>query len=439
VTRALVITGDPTGARMGGNAIRAVELARVLAQHAETTLASPGDPPNGFGADPGSGPCHVEWSLGSPNALRGAIAASGAIVTTPQSPAVTAWLRRSGARLVYDLYDPGPLELLHAQAGAPWRARMAQALALDHLLDALHTGHHFVCAGERQRDLWIGALLGRRLITPAAHARDPDFRQTIDVVPFGVPARAPQRILGAGVRARFPALGTGDQIVLWNGGIWDWLDPVTAVEAMPALLDRRPRARLVFMGRPPEAAAGASAAARTRERAAALGLLDGAVLFNDEWVPYEERESWLLEADCAISTHFETLETRYSFRTRLLDCLWAGLPVVCTGGDELSEQVARQGLGLVVAPGNPGALAEALAGVLEAGRGHFAGPLAAAASQFTWDRVAAPLVRLVTASGPPPPALGNARARRLDRPTQQARAFATRAGRGALRSLGRMR
>ena len=56
-----------------------------------------------------------------------------------------------------------------------------------------------------------------------------------------------------------------------------------------------------------------------------------------------KRADWLLEADCAISTHEDHLETRFAFRTRLLDCFWSALPVVCTGGDELADLVEREG------------------------------------------------------------------------------------------------
>ena len=61
-----------------------------------------------------------------------------------------------------------------------------------------------------------------------------------------------------------------------------------------------------------------------------LGLRDRVVFFNFGWVPYAERGRYLLEADVAVSAHFDDIETRFAFRTRFLDCLWAGLPVVTT-------------------------------------------------------------------------------------------------------------
>jgi hypothetical protein len=77
-------------------------------------------------------------------------------------------------------------------------------------------------------------------------------------------------------------------------------------------------------------------------------MLGSGVIFNDTWVPYEHRDGWLMAADCALSTHLEHLETRFSSRTRLLDCFWARLPIVCTGGDELADRVERENLGAVV-------------------------------------------------------------------------------------------
>ena len=55
---------------------------------------------------------------------------------------------------------------------------------------ALASGDAFVCASERQRDLWLGALLALGRIDPDAYAADPSLRSLIDVVPFGHRSRA---------------------------------------------------------------------------------------------------------------------------------------------------------------------------------------------------------------------------------------------------------
>lgn len=413
MTRVVVLSQDRVGERMGGNAIRATELARALG----ATLAAPGEPPGGVE--------HVPFDLRRPRASRALLRAADAIVTVPQSPTVTAELRASGARLVYDLYDPGPLEMLEAFGGASRARRLFwSTLALDYLLEALHAGHHFVCASERQRDLWLGAMLAARLIGPAAYARDPSFRSVIDVVPFGVPSAPPRPTPGP--RERFPALADGDEIVLWNGGLWNWLDPVTAVRAIALVAQRRPRARLVFMGTAPDGVEGRAADAARAEADERL------VFFNDAWVPYDQRDGWLLQSACALSTQLEHLETRFSFRTRLLDCFWAGLPVVCTEGDELADRVAREELGAAVPSADPQAVAAGIQRVLDRGRDAYAPALARAARDHAWDRVTEPLRRYVTATDTPP-ALGAPLARRAARPLQRARAAATRALRATRR------
>ena len=84
---------------------------------------------------------------------------------------------------------------------------------------------------------------------------------------------------------------------------------------------------------------------QARDLARELGLLDRGVFFND-WVPYDERQNWLLEADVAVSLHQETLEARYAFRTRMLDNLWCSLPIVATRGDVLADLIESANIGI---------------------------------------------------------------------------------------------
>ena len=401
--RVLFITLARVGEQMAGAAIRSWELAHVVSEHADVTLAAAQ-----ISSIASEAITLVEFAAHSPSALKEHVMRADVVVAQPQWPVIAGWMHRSGARVIYDLYDPETLETLELFAErSPLQRRMWVHLTLDRLLDALRGGHHFLCASEKQRDLWLGAMYGQRLIGQAAYDRDPSFRSVIDVVPFGLPPAAARPAPASPIRAAFPAIGADDEIVLWNGGIWNWLDPACAVRAFALLAERRPQARLVFMGGTDHSAA-RRASEEARQAAAAAGLLDR-VLFNDRWVPYEERADWLWDASCAVTTHREHLETRFAFRTRLLDCFWARLPVVCTEGDDLSERVRRERLGEAVAPGDEAALADALERVLAAGRASFAEVLGAVATEYAWPRVAAPLVGLVTAPEPSLPLAGPAR------------------------------
>jgi glycosyltransferase involved in cell wall biosynthesis len=207
------------------------------------------------------------------------------------------------------------------------------------------------------------------------------------------------------------------------------------VRAAALLAQRRPGVRLVFMGGSALGPAQAATEA-TRRVAGELGLLDEHVFFNSAWVPYGERGAWLLEADCSVSTHVEHLETRFAFRTRLLDCLWAGLPIVCTRGDELAERVEREDLGATVPERAPERLATAIEQVLDRGRDAYAPQLERAAEDFRWAHVAEPLIRWVTEPDLPPRIGDGARAHLARRPGQRLRAAGYRAARTGLNALG---
>ena len=431
MTRVLFISSDAVGEEMAGPGIRAYELARALQPHADVTLAaieSEHRPPPGVDVRP--------YHPVDQRALRPLIAAADTIVCQPQWAVSESWLRRSGARLVFDVYDPEPFETLEfLRHRGRWLRSTLHTLTVDRYLAAFHDAHHLMCASDKQRDLWIGALLAERLIGTELYDRDPSLLSVIDSVPFGVPAEPPQAGGHPGIRARFPRIGPDDEIVLWNGGLWNWLDGPTAVRAVDLLARRRPGVRLVFMGASSVGPAKVATEA-TRQLAGELGRLDEHVFFNSEWVPYAQRGAWLLEADCAVSTHVEHLETRFAFRTRLLDCFWAGLPVVCTRGDDLAERVEREDLGATAPERDPEALAAALERVLERGRADYGPQLARAADAFRWARVAEPLIRWATAPELPPRLGSGTRERLTWRAGHRLRSGGYRAARSTLNALG---
>ena len=129
-----------------------------------------------------------------------------------------------------------------------------------------------------------------------------------------------------------PGIHERDKVLLWGGGIWNWLDPLTPIRAVHALSRKRDDVKLLFLGveHPNPGVHQQAMAARAVELAKELGLYDRFVFFNFGWVPYEERADYLLESDLGISGHPDTVEARFSFRTRLLDYFWAGLPTVAT-------------------------------------------------------------------------------------------------------------
>jgi glycosyltransferase involved in cell wall biosynthesis len=305
-------------------------------------------------------------------------------------------LQRTDNPVAVDIYDPFHLENL--EMGGPDRSEADRAVArLTGVINAaLRRGDFFACASERQRDFWLGSLAAVGRVNPYTYDVDPLLDQLISVVPFGLPSEPPQR-QGPGLRGVVPGIGPDDKVVLWGGGVYNWLDPVSVLRAADRLRRRLPELRLVFLGmqHPNPDVPRMHVATRLQELAAELGLTGKYVFFNAGWVPYARRADFLLDADVAVSTHLHHLETRYAFRSRVLDYLWAGLPMVLTGGDVLAEEISRARLGVTVPAGEDEMLEEALAQMLASPPPHQL--FAAVARRHTWERAAKPLLEFCSA------------------------------------------
>ena len=305
-------------------------------------------------------------------------------------------IARQARFLVMDLYDPFLLENLTMHDDLAMARRMAvHEHDLGVVRDQLRQADFFICASERQRDYWLGALSMVNRVNPISYAQDATLRRLIDVVSFGLPAEPPEPQRPA-IREEIAAITAADVVVLWGGGIWNWFDPLTAIRAVAAVGAEVPGLKLFFMGlrHPNPELPQMTMARRAVELAAQLGVLDRQVFFRDGWVPYEDRVNYLTSADLGISLHFDHVETRFSYRTRLLDYLWAGLPVVATAGDVLSNELAAAGAGVAVPEADVEAVADALRRLAgdPAARSSMRERARRLAAEHTWERVAAPLL-----------------------------------------------
>jgi hypothetical protein len=294
-----------------------------------------------------------------------------------------------GKPIVVDLYDPFTLENLHVFSHDPMEERSTLHEAhLGVLNSQIRAGDFFLCASEKQRDYWLGMLAANNRINPHQYDDDPTLRKLVAVAPFGISGQAPTHT-SAALKGVYTGIDRNDRVIIWGGGIWEWFDPLSLITAIARIRSDRPEVKLFFMGiRHPNPMVPAMA---MTERAIALARelgQEGIGVFFNEWVPYEERHNYLLEADIGASLHFDHLETRFSFRTRVLDYIWAGLPIVCTRGDAVGDLVEANGLGHVVDYGDVDGLVEALLSILDApgGRASFGERYKEVAGYMTWER-----------------------------------------------------
>jgi glycosyltransferase involved in cell wall biosynthesis len=339
----VVHTPDVVGERMAGPGIRAWHFAGELARHFPTTLVCKRE---------GELPAAADFRVAACGGAEGLVAMRSANVLIGQ-PARGFRRQRRGQRVVYDLFDPVLLELnemygrrpsmrqrIHIEAER-WRVRRASA-----------EGDLLIVATKKQRELY------------------PNAASPMIEIPFGAE--------DVGIAAA----SERDNIILWGGGTWEWLDPATAVEAVVAANRRGIHCRLLFLGR---SRPNLHSVDRRREDRLDALIKSGApfVEANDMWTPYRDRLTWLRRSKVAIMLHRPTAEAAYSIRTRLFDAIAAAVPA--------------EGLGVVVPPSDATAVADAIERLIHDDAFYAAcvSNLIRIQPRFAWDVVTRPLVEAV--------------------------------------------
>jgi hypothetical protein len=410
-SRVLVVTHEPLRQNLSGPGIRALEMGRALSERHAVTVATP------FPPEITDARCtFAGYSVDRPASMYTLAEQADVVVLQGYTLANFPLLATLNVPLVVDLYCPFTIEHLEMLTSRPDQtdgdiqagdAAVSNVLAVQNM--QLAVGDFFICASERQRDFWLGGLQTANRINLRTYRADPTLRTLIDVVPFGLPeglqdhqpdGRMPQGAEANVLKGVRPGFHADDHVLLWGGSILDWQDPQTLVRAVASLAARRDDVKLFFMGtrHPNPQVAPMRAVPETIALARELGVLDTQVFFND-WVPYADRWRYLKEADLGCSTHRQHLETRLSFRTRMLDYVWAGLPIVCSDGDVFASLVAERGLGIVVPPGDVDALATGIERLLDDKdeRMRCRERLLETAVEFRWRQVVAPLARFCDA------------------------------------------
>ena len=356
--RILVVTDDVLGPTMAGTALRAWELARVLesgghdVRLAGATGSQPPDP---------TGPAIVAdppWRWAE------------AVIAPPWSLPPRAFVGRH--LLIADAITPLLAELAAMPADPTVSRRRRTAAARVPLAaaraDAILTG------GPAQVEWWTERLRGR-------------FGLPVITVPFGIGDQPP-----AAESELLADVPDDWSVVLWWGGVWPWLDLETLLEAR-SRLGQSPVSLVVPVARRPGAGSPGWSQKDLTQALHAHGLQAPQVVGLDRWVPYRERHRILNRASLVAVLHRSGDEAALSFRSRALDAVWAGVPLLLTEGGEVSRLARQHGWGGVVPPLDPAAVAAAIELLLtEREQARCRLNLARSRPDWTWTRVTQPLL-----------------------------------------------
>lgn len=365
MTRALLVCPEPLAqGQPAGIGIRFLEIARVLIAdgHRVAILSPDGGSVEG---------CEAEAT--SPESIARRTAAADAVIVQGH---VANDLFAHGNRIptVVDLYDPFIIENLHY-----FPERGAEVFTHDHatLMASLAQGDFFLCASEAQRLFYTGLLLALGRVNPLLFESDPHFDSLIAIAPFGVqPPRA--------------AVVRNSPHILF-GGIYDWYDPVIAIDAVARARQLIPGATLTFTRHPNPDITPQGQTAEAMNYVKQLGY--GDFVRFEPWMPYERRGEFFERFALALLTFPKSIETDLSMRTRVYDYLWGGLPIITSSAPGTDELIERYGAGSVIRNESAEDFATEIGNVLGDPKRH-AG-MVEGARQFTaahqWPRALQPL------------------------------------------------
>lgn len=356
--RVLVMTDDRLGKIMAGSALRAWEIGNALAEvgHEVRLVAAPeSETPSTSAVELTS---HPRWSW------------ADAVVAPPWSLHAPAFAGRH--TLIVDGATPLLSELDTMPLAPEVRRRRRTAAARLPLVAA--RAHAVLVAGAAQHDWWR-RILHRRPEVPILE------------VPFGIQDRDPPD-----EAADIIGVPRDWSVVLWWGGVWPWLDLDTLLAAR-ARLGRVSVSVVVPTATRPGGTLAQFTANDLNRMAARYALAAPDVVPLEHWAPYHERHLILNRAAVMAFLHPAGAEAELSFRTRAMDALWSGTPMLLSAGGEVARLADALGWGEVVEPGSAVAVSDALERLLEPERqARVRAAILEHRDHWRWSHVAQPLV-----------------------------------------------
>jgi glycosyltransferase involved in cell wall biosynthesis len=369
-TKVLVISHDKVGPSMAGPGIRYHQIATELSKHFDVTLAT-------FNPSYLEGLKDTSYNFKDIKVFdfHKTFDEHDVIFALWLSTDMIAYAKQKGKLLVFDLYAPVPVEDLVGRvfAGKTQKEEdFSYKQALNSYKDFFKHGDYFVCSNPIQRDYWMGYAFAAEGVLPGNVQEFPIYDR-IGMLPMGIDLGElkNKKDQTKPIRSEFPSIAKDDFVIVWTGGIWDWFDGTTPIDAINLLVKNGTKnIKLVFLGtkHPNSDIPEMSETGKTIALAEEHGLLNKYVFFKDGWIPYQDRLDYLLEADATLYAHRSELEARYSHRTRVLDHILCELPTIATHGDYLADVVSENGLGIIVPPQDIDAMAKAIKDLASRGK-----------------------------------------------------------------------
>ncbi len=238
-------------------------------------------------------------------------------------------------QLILDCYVPIYVEVSARDSDDPDREYAAFHQDVGNWGHVLKRGDLFLCSSEAQKNYYKGVLSALGRINPITY-----HDQMIHVVPYGIyrdQAHASAKPISKLLTKK------ESKKILWFGGIYPWFDLRTLVDSIK-LLNESVEATLVIVGARnpfnthPDFVRKYDELMQYIESSQA-----GEYIKVQDWIKFEDRADWYLDSDVVVVVNQEGPENELAWRTRLVDFMWADLPIITNGGDPLGETLITWG------------------------------------------------------------------------------------------------
>ncbi|TAL15314.1 glycosyltransferase family 1 protein [Patescibacteria group bacterium] len=234
-------------------------------------------------------------------------------------------------QLILDCYVPIYIEMSARKSSdlrGEYEAFQFELRRWDHVL---RRGDLFLCANNAQKDFYEGVLSAVGKINPVTYGDE-----LIKVVPYGIYREKPV----AKTKPVDELLHNKKALkVLWFGGIYPWFDLEKLIAAI-GLVSKTTPCELTVVG--------AKNPFNThpdfiKKYENLVSFIDrgsyGNIIHMVDWVDFKDRADWYLDSDIVLVVNEEGPENKLAWRTRLVDFVWADLPILTNGGDPLGEML----------------------------------------------------------------------------------------------------
>lgn len=219
-------------------------------------------------------------------------------------------------------------------------------------LKSFWLGDFLMTAGQREKYYLLGLLAASKKLSLNTQNKNSSL---IHVIPMTPPPKPPK------LQEKTIDKKPEELILLIAGAFLPWYDYTTFFKALEILYKKgETNFKVIFMGGNPRD----PKFEKTIRKMTETSTLQEKLIYTG-LVPFKKRANYYLSADVAINIPSPTIEDELSVRTRIVDYLWAQLPIITPARDEYSQIAVNNGAGFIYEAANPVSLAKTIETVMQ--------------------------------------------------------------------------